>query len=497
VRFRRTPNGDTKVTMKVGVIVGLAGALALLGGGCGGTETAGSSASGIIPAGVPAFVSVDTDPDSPQWDTVDTLASKFPDKQRAVDAAKKELRKEGFDWEHDLKPALGPEVDIVWLDFANDGENIVALLQPEDDEAFARAVKKGNDKDPNDKAVYEKYKGWTLISDKQSLLDRFETMADSADETLDEDPAFTRAMKSTPDEALAKAYVDGRKVMAALNREVAPDQRKFVRQLGSLDWATGSVAASSDGIAVDTTVHGTLGKVFGKGATSPAFDAKLPDVVPKDALFYLTFHGTKGLLGGLKDNPTFNTPELAPFFDVLGDIGALLQSENALYVRPGSGEIPEVTLITEPERGVSGRATLDRILRKYATDLGVAPRSGTVAGVKTSTLDFGQFGIHYADVDGKLVVSDKGAAIANVKHLGKPLTSSDTFKDAVQTSKMPSKTHGFLYVDVRAGTGLVEKLSGAKLPAEVSRNLKPLRSAVEYAVSRQHQLSVRFFLRIQ
>jgi hypothetical protein len=483
--------------MRLGVIVALAGALALLGGSCGGTETAGSSASGIIPAGVPAFVSVDTDPDSSQWKTADALASKFPDKQKGVDELKTELRKEGFDWERDIKPALGPEVDLVWLDLANDGENVVGLLQASDEEAFARAVKKGNAKDPTDKAVYEKYRGWTLVSDKQSKLERFKTMADSADETLDEDPAFTRAMNSTPDEALAKAYVDGRKVMAAVNREVTADQRKFVRELGSLDWATASIAASSDGIALDTTVHGTLGKLFGKAATATAFDAKLPDVVPKDALFYLTFHGTKNLLGGLKDNPTFKSPELEPVLEVLGDVGTLLHGENALYVRPSSGSIPEVTLITEPKRGVSGRRTLDRILADYALDLGVLPTSGRVAGVRTSTLDLGDFGIHYADANGKLVVTDTRAGIANIMHPGKPLASSDTYKDALETAKMPDKTHGFLYVDIRAGTGLVEKLSGTKLPAEVSRNLKPLRSAVEYAVSRQHQLSVRFFLRIK
>ena len=163
MRFHPARSGETTPGMRLGVIVALAGALALLGGGCGGTETAGSGASGIVPAGVPAFVSVNTDPDSSQWNTVDQLASKFPDKQKAVDSAKKELRKEGFDWERDLKPALGPEVDIVWLDLANDGENVVGLLQPSDDEAFARAVKKGNEKDPTDKAVYEKYRGWTLI----------------------------------------------------------------------------------------------------------------------------------------------------------------------------------------------------------------------------------------------------------------------------------------------------------------------------------------------
>ena len=486
--------------MRLGVIVALAGALALVAGGCGGTETAASEgAAGIVPAGVPAYVSVDTDPDSSQWRTVDELASKFPDRQKAVDSIKQELSKEGLDWDKDVKPALGPEVDIVWLDFANDGENIVALLQPEDDAALARAVAKGNAKaeDPSDKAVYEQYKGWTLLSDKQALIDRFETMADTAAETLDQDPAFARAMRSTPDDALAKAYVDGRKAMSAVERQVQPDQLRFVRQLGSLDWATASVAASSDGLAIDTTVHGTLGKLFGKAATTPAYDAKLPEVVPKDTLLYLTFHGTKNLLGGLKNTPTLRAPELAPVLDVVGDLGTLFRGENAFYVRPGSGQLPEVTLITEPKAGISGRATLDRVIRKYAVDLGVLPRASRIAGVPSSSLSNGQFGIHYADVGGKFVVTDNPAAIANVKSPGTPLTASDTYKDALRTSKMPSKTHGFLYVDVRAGTGLVEKLSGTKLPAEVSRNLKPLRSAIEYAASRQHQLSVRFFLRIK
>jgi Protein of unknown function (DUF3352) len=499
VRYGPARSGHTNPSMRLAVIVALAGALALVGGGCGGTETAGSGAGGIVPAGVPAFASVDTDPGSSQWQAVDELASKFPDKQKAVDAIRKELRKEGFEWEKDVKPALGPEVDLVWLDFAGGGENIVALLQPKDADSFARVVEKGNAKakTPSDKAVYETYKGWTLMSDKQSLLDRFETMVDRATETLDQDPVFARALRSMPDDALVKAYVDGPKVMAELNRQVAPDQKRFVRQLGSLDWATASVAASSDGLAVDTTVHGTLGKRFGKGANTPAYDAKLPDVAPKDTLLYLTFHGTKNLLGGLQNTPALSSPELAPVMDVLGDIGTLFQGENALYVRPSSGSIPEVTLITEPKRGVSGRATLDRVIRRYAPDLGVQPRSGRVAGVPTSILSNGDLNIAYADVGGKLVVTDNRAAIANVQSPGKPLTSSDTYEDAVKTSKMPSKTHGFLYVDVRAGTGLVEKLSGTKLPAEVSRNLKPLRSAVEYAVSRQHQLSVRFFLRVK
>jgi Protein of unknown function (DUF3352) len=497
MRLRTSSRGDRHRSMRLGVIGGLFAILVVLGAGCGGTETAGSGAAGIVPAGVPAFVAVDADPDSSQWDTVNELASKFPDKQKGIDSIKKDLRDEGLDWDRDVKPALGSELDIVWLDFANGGENIVALMQPDDDDAFARAVKKGNAKDSTDKLLYEKFRGWTLMSNKQTLIERFKSMSDAADEALDEDPTFTKAMKSTPDEALAKAYVDGRKVMDEVRRQTGPDEQKFVRQLGSLDWLAASVAASSDGVAVDTTVHGTLGTLFNKGPAPKPFDAKLPSRTPKNAVFYLTFHGTKGLLAGLQNNPTLSGPELAPVMEVLGEIGTLLQGEDALYVRPSSsGGIPEVTLVAEPRPGVSGRATLDRIINRFHADLGVRPRHGTVAGTPTSTLGFGDFAVRYADVGGKLVVTDLPAGIAGIKNPGTPLADSATYKDALQTSGMPSKTHGFLYVDIRAGTGLVEKLSGERLPGEVTRNLKPLRSAVEYAVSHQHQLSVRFFLRV-
>jgi len=267
--------------------------------------------------------------------------------------------------------------------------------------------------------------------------------------------------------------------------------------VGTLVLVGASLAANSDGIALDTTVHGSLGKLFDKRPKLEPFAAKLPSRVPRDAVVYLTFHGTKGLLSGLEKNPTFSGPEFGPVMKVLGEIGTLLRGEDALYVRPAGGAFPEVTLVAEPKKGVSGRATLDRIINRFSSDLGVRPRHHLVAGTPTSTLGFGDFAIHYADVNGRLVVTDLPAGIAGVKNPGKPLADSATYKDALQTSGMPGKTHGFFYVDIRAGTGLVEDLSGAKLPAEVTRNLKPLRSAVEYAISRQHQLSVRFFLRIK
>src|SRR5919201_2790445 len=108
----------------------LAGA-AFLSAGCGGKSGLGAGAAGIVPASAPAYIAVDTDAGSSQWKTVDELAGRFPDKQKGVDTIKRELRKDlGLAWEHDIKPALGPELDLAWLDFANNGENIVALLRP-------------------------------------------------------------------------------------------------------------------------------------------------------------------------------------------------------------------------------------------------------------------------------------------------------------------------------------------------------------------------------
>jgi hypothetical protein len=482
-----------------GFLVAIAAVLALAVSACGGTETtAATGGAGLVPAGVPAFLALDADPDSSQLKTLEQLAAKFPDEQSAVDRAKQALRKQGLDWEDDLKPALGSELDIVLLDLENGGRNAVGLIRPDDRKALERAIDHANAKSSGSSLVYDDFRGWTVLADRQALIDRFESMSDAAHETLDQDPVFVSAMRSTPDDALVKAYVDGREVMRKIDTAVGADQRTLVDTLGSLDWLALSLAAKQDGIALDTTVHGTPGQLFGTRAhAQPAFAPTLAGRVPGDALVYFTFHGTSGLLSGLDGNRLFKD-RLGPLADVLGELGSLLEGENAFYVRPASGGgLPEVTLVSEPKPGLSGRATLDRILDRYSAKLGVRPVSGSVSGARTSTLRFGDTAVHYADVAGKLVVTNRPSGIAALKNPGTALSDNATFRETLTSAGMPPKTHGFLYVDVRAGTGLVEKLSGTKLPDAVSRNLKPLRSALEYAVSRQHQLSVRLFLQIK
>ena len=199
----------------------LLAALALLLAGCGGTTNPSSGAADIVPASVPLFVALDTDLGSSQWQTVNELANKFPDKQKAVDSINQQLPKNGLDWERDLKPALGPELDVVMLDFAHPDET-VALMQPKDEGAFERAVKKGNAADPSSKLVYEKFHGWTVMSDKQTAIDAFMQASDAAKRTLSDDKNFSAAMGKAGD-GIFRAYVNGASVMAAARKFRGPD----------------------------------------------------------------------------------------------------------------------------------------------------------------------------------------------------------------------------------------------------------------------------------
>jgi hypothetical protein len=54
----------------------------------------------------------------------------------------------------------------------------------------------------------------------------------------------------------------------------------------------------------------------------------------------------------------------------------------------------------------------------------------------------------------------------------------------------------FLYVNVRGGLGLVQRLADTPIPASVEQNLGPLKSAVEYAATRPSEVQLTFFVRI-
>jgi hypothetical protein len=428
-------------------LIGVLAAAALLAAGCGGTTgQVGSGATTLVPASAPAFVAIDADPSSQQWQTIDALASKFPDKQKAVDSIESDLRKQDVDWDRDVKPVLQGELDFAWLDLKRDGQNFVALLQPKDEAKFKQLVAKSSDK-----PAYDKFRGWYVIARKQQTIDRFERESNDSTSMLADDKTFVQSMDRLGHDSVVRAYVNGKSLMKV------PALRPFVDKIGKLDWIALRMGATSEGIGLDTIVHGTPGALFKGGST------KLLDTVPADALVYLSFHGSKGMFNGLMQAPVLNVPQFRQFARPLQQIGRILEGENALYARPGKG-MPEVTLVTTPPKGVDGAAIIDRL----------AP------------------GLYHADVGGRFVVSTQKPASSS-----KSLGDNAEFQQAKAASGMPDKTSSTLYVNIHAGVPYVEKLAHQRIPAEIARNIAPLRSAVEYAASHTHELQVTFFLRIK
>ncbi|HSC73556.1 MAG TPA: DUF3352 domain-containing protein [Gaiellaceae bacterium] len=473
---------------------GVLAATALLAAGCGGTTAQpGSGASRIVPASAPAFIAIDSNAESSQWQTINDLASKFPDKQKGVDSIKQDLTKNGVDWEQDVKPALGDEFDLVWLDFENDGQDVVGLTQPRSEAKFKALVAQAN-KDassPGDKVFYDSFKGWAVIAPAQQTIDRFEQESSTATTALADDKSFSDSMNRLGTDSVVRAYVNGTFLMQLARTKGGARVQPYIDKLGTLDWIAARLGATSEGIGLDTIVHGTPGSLFKGSSSSGAFSAKLLGTVPADALVYMSFHGAKGMFNGLQQSPALNTPQFRQFVQPLQQLGRILQGENAVYARPGAN-IPEVTLVSTP--GTAGTPIVDRMVKKFSD---TSPQVRAAGGTRVHAMASSGMGLYYADVNGKFVASDQLQGIRAAIGSRKSLSDSSEFRQAKDASGMPDKTWSALYVNIHAGVPYVEKLAHQHIPAEIARNVKPLRSAVEYAASHTHELQISFFLRIK
>jgi hypothetical protein len=490
LQFRPVIADDRRVKRKLALL--LLAASGLAAAGCGSASNQGSGAASIVPASVVGYIAIDGDPNSSEWQLADDLASRFPGKQKAVSSLEQSFRSDtGLDFQRDVKPALGPEIDVVWLDLDHGGRDVVALTQPADETAFERVVKSAHGD-----LVTDSVDGWEVLGADQTAIDAFKRLVAAGGATLDQDPGFKQAMGEFPADALVRAWLDGASATAKLRTSIPSGDTELFDKLGTLDWLAASLSTSGEGVRLDLGVRGEPGSLLHSSAGGTAgFHPSLPSRLPSDVLAYLAFHGTRAMFAGVQDNPALAAPQLATVRSMLGNVGALLSGEDALYVRPGSGRLPEVTLLAEPSAGTDGAATLDRILGDVK--LGARLERGAIAGTDARTLPVGgSVRLHYANVDGKLVVTDLPAGIAGVERPGSGLSTSEPYSDAVRASGMPDKVQSFLYVNVRGGLGLVQRLANSPIPASVAQNLGPLKSAVEYAATRPSEVQVTFFVRI-
>ena len=270
--------------------VALFAALAVAASGCGSNaiQTSSSSESGakFVRSGVLAFVALNTDLESRQWQQLDDLAKKFPGRDKVLQRIDGALAKHGVDLQDDVEPALGPEVDIaVALGAGGRDTAVVALTKPDDPDKFKALVAKLNAADEDGKpVVYRVVEGWYALSDKQTSIDRVLT---TGGQTLADDSTFKDAQAQLPGDALLKTFVDGQQIDAAVKQAAQGKSSALGASSLGLD-KLGFIAASTSVEDDGLRVHGATG---GNAAAGSDFAAKLLGNVPGDALAVLDFRG--------------------------------------------------------------------------------------------------------------------------------------------------------------------------------------------------------------
>jgi len=471
--------------------------LAALLAGCGSasktSSTGGSIPAGasVVRAGVVAFVAVDSDTGSNQWKQLDELAQKFPGRDQAISKLKQQFTDQGVDYDTDVKPALGPELDVAVVRAGNESSTkAVALTKPDDPAKFKALVAKLNAKDSSgDRAVYREVDGWYAVSDSQASISR----ALEGNAPLAEDSDFKEAMDKLPGDALAKVYLDGQQLNAIVPQSSATGTAAL--GLDKLKYIAASASAEDDGVRV----HG----VTSGGPGGGDFASALIGGVPGDAFALLDFDGqsTTDQLEKLKANPQA-AATIAKFEKEYGvtleQVLALVSGEVAFYARPGA-VIPELTLALDPKNQSAALATLDKLAAKLAEESGSQVQPGTQGGHAVKTVNLGQLTIHYGTVDGKVLITSGVSGIGDYGE-GDHLPDSDDFKQAQDAAGMPDSTGGVVYIDLKDALPLLEGfagLAGQSLPSSTTENLRPLRSFLAWTNASGETRTFDAFLEIK
>ena len=457
--------------MNRAALVSLLAALVLPVAGCGEGSSAGAAGASVAPAASQVFVSLDTSFDSADWEAGRSLLGKFPDGNRAVESLLGELGGQGLDFEQDVKPALGPETDIVALDAAG-AAKVVGLTQPEDKAKLDALLAKSDEP-----LVSREIDGWVAFSDTEANLDEFERL--QADGTLDSVDAYQEVSGEVADDGIAHAFVAssafGSTPIAGLFGSDAPALAL------SLD-------PEEDGIHIEGAASPATGDLF-----PDEFTAELPGQVPGGAFVYMGGSDLERQLGTLRDVLAEAAPgierdigraeaEIGVSLDE--DVLPLFSAESALYLRPGF-PIPEATIVTEVDDEQGALAVVDKLAGEVSEYYGTAELHPVdIDGVQAKELVVNPlFSLFYAAFDGRLVITTSRQGIADLQGDGERLADDEAFMDATEAAGMPSETTGFLYVDLERALPTVfglMGLGGQATPDGLERNLEPLESLVLY-----------------
>ena len=476
--------------------------LAVVAAGCGGSSSSSAAGAEVAPASAPVFISVNTDFEGDQIATFRTLLDKFPGSDGLLRMALAELEQDDVDFEQDVKPALGPELDIVVLDLGQGADapdpEVVALLQPGDPAKLDALLEKDTGGTPT---VKEEVDGWTVLADSQASIDRFKEMRSSGG-TLSDSGGFADAMEGLPDDALARAYVNTDAIVEAYRVAEPVGGAQAFDQLfpNGVPSVGATVSAEEGGLRFQATGKTTQ--------PTDTFEASLPDELPAGALAYVGFDNlAKGVRESLNSageaNQQFDQ-QLGQIELVLGlsldrDVLPLFEQEGAIAVYPAASgsDTPGIQLVMKVDDPEQAVGTIDKLLARAAQFApGIpTPQSIDIGGVKAKAVEYEGTTIIYAGFDGKLVITNAADTIEAMQGGGEKLSDDETYSSARESTDVPGETSGILYVNLNTALDLAQSLTGQS--PQVQENVEPLDSFLLYSTADDDRVTVSGFLAIQ
>jgi Protein of unknown function (DUF3352) len=481
---------------------GAVAAVALAGAGCGGGGGGGSLPDGasIAPASAIGFVSINTDFSSAQWKQVTKLAADFPGTPQLI---AKFTKATGLKFGPDVKPALGPEVDIVWLDARNNGDDVVALTKPESIEK-AKAVVHKLDQTSPPPSVTGVVEGWFVVTGKKAVLAQFKKAA--AGPKLSGDNEFKAAFGKLGSDSSVRAWVKGGFVQSEMDRGLASSGAPpgLTHDVGDLKAIVGSGKAESDGASIE------LDGVIDPAPDPATFSPSLPSDVPSGALLYVGATHLDAPLRTIlrlvgKSQPNFDT-QLSQAESVLGlsldkDVYPLLKGESALAVYRATGRIPRVLFVQKVDDTAKAKSLLKRFSAIAQLGGSIRVESIQLAGESVDKLTLPGATIYDGAANGKLFVTNaQNLAEQTIRGPSDSLGNDPLFKSSRAAAKMPGQVAAFAYGDLKNGLPVVLSLaqqSGSQVPPAAFANVKPLQGAVAYLVKDGDALRISGFQTIK
>ncbi|MBV8562203.1 MAG: hypothetical protein JOZ56_03855 [Actinobacteria bacterium] len=438
------------------VAAGAAGLAGAFSGGPSPATAAGGLGAGaaVAPANAAAFVALDSNLDSSQWQAVDSLLTKAGVLSQLQQGLQKQT---GLSWD-ELKAALGPEVDVVVLPGGSAQQpQAVVLTQPSDSAKFDALLQKSGTK-----TVTAQVDGWTAVSNSQASLDA----VTGATQHLAADSLYQEANAKLTGDSFAQVYANG-----AEAGQLASSFGAKTTTPARVVWVAGDVVATSGGLRMDGFVKGD-----GSGQATQPYTAALVDRIPSGALLVADFQAKQRDAAASSTNPIVAS---------LGKLANALGGESAVYVTPDL-PFPAVTLVTQTN---DPQAVLDALDQTLSSAGSAAGGSGSGTGGFSLGSILGGLKLSHEVVGNDLVVSTSQSAINAFKGGGSKLSGDSVFTDAQSAAGMPGQTTGFVYVNLHDALPYVKSMLGGAIKSTQNIDLSSLQSALVFGTGASGDVS--------